>query len=97
MSNSKKYLDIVVKALYNETKVRNKSLYIPFKPHEWLISHLHQMNLSHTRDGYIHASSYFKEYCREMYGLTEKEIPYVWAHYIKKIYNTWEVSHMLRS
>jgi len=97
MSSPKKYLDIVVKALYNETKVSNKSIYIPFKPHEWLISHLRQMDLSHTRDGYIYASSHFKEYCREMYGLTAEELPYVWNNYIKKVYNIWGVNHMLRS
>jgi len=68
------YLDKVVEFLVRDTKIdfKGKEIFLPF-PSPSYSSLLLSLFSSFT--------SLFSKYCKEVYGLTDQEIEYVWKEY----------------
>lgn len=75
---NKKYLDKVIGSLVRGTKIDydREEIYFPSFPY---ISPHHFLPSSFS---YSYFDSSFSKYCKNMFGLTEEEIEYVWEEYI---------------
>jgi hypothetical protein len=69
--NQKIYLDKVIEYLLRGTKIDYDKKYIHYP-----FIHVH----FNTRIDFIHGE--FKNYCNNVYGLTEDEIKYIWGEFI---------------
>jgi len=73
----KKYLHRVIDQIVSETKIDfdEKKIYFPFSsPLSFSLSFLS-----------LSLSFYFVDHCREIYGLNDDEVEYVWNEYINSI------------
>ena len=84
--NNKKYLDKVVGSLVRGTKIdyENNRITFPFLS-SFLPFPYSSFSLSSRLIFFLSSSSFlhpFSTYCKNTFGLTEKEIDYVWNEYI---------------
>ena len=80
---NKKYLDKVVESLVRSTKVDNDKDEIQFPFHSFISSSTQLPPLFRCLSPPICRS--FSEYCKNVYGLTDGEVNYVWEEYKKII------------
>ncbi len=79
--DNKKYIDKVIGSLVRGTKLDydKNILHYPFSPSSFHFPHIqtpyHHLILSSS------FFSFFLDYCRGQFGLTEEEIEYVWNEY----------------
>tara|TARA_R110000751_G_scaffold271358_1_gene371142 strand:+ start:1330 stop:1587 length:258 start_codon:yes stop_codon:yes gene_type:complete len=72
----KKYLDKVIDQLVSETTIDydEEEVFVPFHPF-YFLSLFYSPNLD------VLSLLYFSNHCRDVYGLNEQEIKYVWKEY----------------
>ena len=97
MDKQKKYLDKVVSTITRETKIDNdkREIYVPF-----FIQGDNSIPLSlDNRVLYKVMKTPFIKHCKNIYGLTNKEIEYVWVNYIenhkKKIWDNFPINESI--
>jgi len=78
------YLDKVIEFIVRDTKIDydKDEIQFPFLPFVSLLSSLHIRNVllpSFNSDRFQTLD--FSDYCKNVYGLTDKEIEYVWNQY----------------
>lgn len=78
----KRFLHKVVGQLIRETEIDRykKKVYFPFFPFYQFLGHFH--SFSHSS---LPSPSSFYKHCRDIYGLNEEEIKYVWNEYKNSI------------
>ena len=76
-----KYLDKVVEQIVNETRIDRdeRRIYTPFSFMSGGEMKLSIWNYSHLDLDF--PPHYFDHHCKEVYGLNEDEISYVWTNY----------------
>jgi len=87
----KEYLDKVVTAIIRETEIDNdkREIYVPF-----FIQGDNSIPLSlDNRVLYKVMKTPFIKHCKNIYGLTNKEIEYVWINYIEDITSKYDENH----
>ena len=74
--NQNKYLDKVVELLVKYTVINygKEEIQLPFFYSRFLISTFSSLSV-------VFRFKLFSEYCKEVYGLTDLEIDYVWKEY----------------
>ena len=97
MDKQKKYLDKVLSTITRETKIDNdkREIYVPF-----FIQGDNSIPLSlDNRVLYKVMKTPFIKHCKNIYGLTNKEIEYVWVNYIenhkKKIWDNFPINESI--
>lgn len=97
MDKQKEYLDKVVSTITRETKIDNdkREIYVPF-----FIQGDNSIPLSlDNRVLYKVMKTPFIKHCKNIYGLTNKEIEYVWVNYIenhkKKIWDNFPINESI--
>lgn len=91
MDKQKQYLDKVVSTIIRETKIDNdkREIYVPF-----FIQGDNSIPLSlDNRVLYKVIKTPFIKHCKNIYGLTNKEIEYVWVNYIEDITSKYDENH----
>ena len=68
----KKFLDKVVNQIVSETRMDEERVYVPFLPQSLPPSLFLREYLSPLS---------FSKHCREVYGLNDNEVKYVWKEY----------------
>jgi hypothetical protein len=74
---NKKYLDKILNYLVRGTKIdyEKERIYFSFYPYPFYF-------LDSFSPFYLSLFSSFSKYCRNQFGLTEKEVEYVWKEYV---------------
>ena len=91
IDKQKEYLDKVVSAIIRETEIdyNKREIYVPF-----FIQGDNSIPLSlHNRVLYKVMKTPFIKHCKNIYGLTNKEIEYVWVNYIEDITSKYDENH----
>jgi hypothetical protein len=75
-----KYLDKVVEFLVRDTRMdyEQKRILTPYSSYS---SPPHTLNRFSSFPPSVYFPTSFSKYCRDVYGLTDKEIEYVWKPY----------------
>jgi len=78
---NKKYLDKVIGSLVRSTKIDydTERITIPFSIIS--VSSISTIPFDNFNNNVIFKNIVFRSYCRNVYGLTEDEIDYVWKEY----------------
>ena len=77
-----KFLDKVCDQIVSETRVKDDLLHTPFFPHlKPLPLYLYSFPLPYIFILYPYPPPSFISHCKEVYGLNEDEIDYVWTKY----------------
>ncbi len=80
MGKQKEFLDKVLDQIVGETRIDydgDQRIHFPFFPTEYVF--LTSITISHPSLLYIFYP--FSEHCKNVYGLNEEEIDYVWEKY----------------
>jgi len=78
-----KFLDKVIEQIISETRLIDNKLHTPFSSYPSLPHPFFQPPLPlHTLLSSLHLYSLpFYKHCRDVYGLNEEEVDYVWKEY----------------
>ncbi len=82
MCMDKKFLHKVLDQIVNETRIdyENERVYTPFLPHSLFSSSFFLRFGLYSRPYPTPVEVY--DHCKNVYGLTRKEIKYVWQNYV---------------
>jgi len=75
--NQKIYLDKVIEFIVRDTKIDYEGKVMKFPFFRFYHQYLFTTHIKST----LNNTSYFKNYCKDVYGLTDQEIEYVWNQY----------------